>query len=75
MTNTESIWQQSIFTIFVPPIAAVVVRVLSLGWARVVQGRNISDETRKRQKLTFWVLLVVLYAMCAAIFLYADLRP
>jgi hypothetical protein len=74
MEGASPIWQQLLFIIFGAPIMALLIRVLSRGWAYIVQGGNVSERTRKRQKLEFWIFLCFLYVMVFGIFVYAHLR-
>lgn len=53
--------QSLLFLVLFPPIGAAIWWVLSRGWAATAQGGNVSDQTRKRQRVLFWVLLVVAY--------------
>ena len=61
--------QFMIFT-FGPPIMAGLIWAMSRGWAHTVQGAVVSDTTKKRQKIEFWVLLVVMYLFSIAVVLY-----
>ena len=58
-----TIAQQYVMDLVVPPIAAVLWWTFSRGWAAAVQGGNVSDRTRKRQKTEFFVVLGLLYAL------------
>jgi len=42
------------------------------GWAHTVQGETLSETTKKRQKLEFWVVLGLLYAIGIGVFIYAS---
>lgn len=61
--------QLLIFTIG-PPIMASLIWMMSRGWAHTVQGALISDRTRKRQKIEFWVVLIVMYLFSVGVVLY-----
>lgn len=74
MEGASPLWQQVLFFIFVPPIMALIIRAMSHGWATVAQGGSISESTRKRQKLEFWIVLCFMYVMVFAIFAYSHLR-
>ena len=63
------------FFIFVPPVMALLVGVLSRGWASIVQGGNVSGATRKRQKMEVWIVLCLMYAMVLGIFVAEDKVP
>jgi hypothetical protein len=43
--------------LIVPPIGAVIWRLMAGGWAGVVQGDKVSEETRGRQWTEFWAIL------------------
>jgi len=46
------------------------------GWAKGIQGDDISSETKSRQRFEFWTLLGVLYLGMLLIFIYAHFfRP
>jgi TRAP-type mannitol/chloroaromatic compound transport system permease small subunit len=49
--------------IFFPPCGACIWWLLSRGWAKIVQGANISERTVKRQRYEFWILLIAAYAL------------
>jgi hypothetical protein len=74
MANASPLWQQALFFLLAPPIMALLIRLLSRGWANIVQGSNVSEKTIKRQRLEFWVVLCFMYVMLACIFGYAHLR-
>ena len=58
--------------IVAPPIIAVLVRIMSHGWAMLVQGGNVSETTRKRQNWQFWMLLWGGYIIMTGLFVYAH---
>jgi hypothetical protein len=74
MENGRPLWQLVTFFVLVPPIMAFLVRLMSHGWANIVQSGNISEATRRRQRVEFWGLLVLLYLAVAFIFIYAHFR-
>jgi hypothetical protein len=47
--------------IIFPWVGAFIWLLLSQGWARTVQGGEISQQTRKRQRIGFWVVVVTTY--------------
>jgi hypothetical protein len=65
------VWEQVLFSAFVPPIIAMLWRLGARGWARTVQGGTISEKTERRQKKELWILLVVLYAIVIGMFIYS----
>jgi hypothetical protein len=56
-----------------PPIMAGLIWFMSRGWALFVQGGVASDRTKRRQKVEFWIVLVVMYAIGIGMALYAWL--
>jgi hypothetical protein len=42
--------------------------LIAAGWAQTVQGKNVSQETKDRQRFEFWLLLTVLYVGEASMF-------
>jgi hypothetical protein len=72
--STRPLWQQILFFVLAPPIMALIIRILSRGWANIAQEGNVSETTRDRQKMEFWGVLIFMYLMVGCIFLYADLR-
>lgn len=54
-------WQSIALLLFFPPLGALVWWLLSRGWALTAQGDQVRDQTRKRQKWLFWILLVAAY--------------
>ena len=74
MAGASPLWQQVLFVLVGPPIMAFWIRLVSRLWARLVQGQTISQSTKKRQKLEFWIVLSVLYIMGFCVLLYAHLR-
>ena len=74
MGDASPVWQQALFFLLAPPIMALLIRLLSRGWANIVQGGKVSEKTVKRQKLEFWVVLCFMYVMLFCIFLYGHLR-
>ena len=74
MAEASPLWQQALFFLIAPPIMALLIRLLSRGWANIVQGGNVSEKTIKRQKLEFWVVLCFMYVMLFCIFVYGYLQ-
>jgi hypothetical protein len=56
-----------------PPIAALLWQIMSRGWAGVIQLGNVSQETKRRQNLGFWIVLVLGYVVMFGITIYACL--
>lgn len=53
-----------------PPIMACLWWIMSRGWASTVQGGRVSDRTKQRQKLEFWILLAAMYVFGIGLLLY-----
>ena len=66
--------QQLLLDAIAPPILAVVWFVLSRGWAHAVQGSEVSERTKKRQFLSFFVVLTLLYILMFTTTLYLHFR-
>ena len=56
-----------------PPVMACLIWVMSRGWAKTVQGGTASERTKSRQKIEFWMVLVVMYVLGFGMALYAWL--
>jgi hypothetical protein len=54
-----------------PPIGTWIWWILSRGWAKGVQGGSVSERTKRRQKIEFWIILTFTYIMFLGIFIYA----
>jgi hypothetical protein len=74
MHTASPLWQRILFFLFAPPIMAILIRLMSRGWAMTVQGGKISETTEKRQRLEFWIVLCFMYVMLLCIFLYGHFR-
>jgi len=66
--------QQILLDIVAPPILAVIWWLKSRSWAQTVQGENVSERTKARQKKEFWILLAVVYLLMFGTTFYALLR-
>jgi len=56
-----------------PPVIAGIWWLMSGGWAAGVQGGSTSTETKSRQTLEFWAILILLYVMAFGVTIYAWL--
>jgi len=56
-----------------PPIMACLWWLASRGFGAAVQGGTVSQKTKRRQKIEFWVLLGALYLLGFGIFIYSIL--
>jgi len=64
------LYQQILLDVFIPPIGALVWRRMAGGWASGVQGGNVSNKTKRRQSVEFWVLLGLAYMVMFGITIY-----
>ena len=55
-----------------PPIFTALWWVMSRGWALGVQGGSVSDKTKKRQRIEFFVVLAVVYAIGIGMSIYVH---
>jgi len=67
------LYQQILLAVFFPPVGAVFWWLMSRGLASAAQGGAVNQRTERRQKIEFWVLLLIVYAMSFAIIIYARL--
>jgi hypothetical protein len=56
-----SLLKQFLLDLVAPPVLASIWWLFSRGWAAGVQAGQVSDQTKKRQKAGFVVVLVLLY--------------
>ncbi len=56
-----------------PPVMACLLWLMSRGWANSVQGGSVSERTKHRQKLEFWIVLIAMYVIGICMALYAWL--
>jgi hypothetical protein len=59
--------------ILVPPIGTCLWWLMARGWAASVQGGNVSETTKKREKWGFWLVLSAAYLLMFGITIYAYL--
>jgi hypothetical protein len=74
MAEASPLWQQALFFVLAPSIMALLVSILSRGWAKTVQGGNVIEKTLKRPRLKFWIVLCFMYVMLFCIFLYGHFQ-
>jgi hypothetical protein len=53
--------EQMLIFVLGPPIMAGLFWLKARGWARTVQGETVSETTKRRQKIEFWVVLSLGY--------------
>lgn len=46
-----------------PPVMAGLIWLMSRGWAKTIQGGTATERTKSRQKIEFWMVLVVMYVL------------
>ena len=64
------LWNQLVTDLLAPPVLAVLWWILSRGWAASVQGGSISQTTRRRQAVGFWLVLALAFAAMISVTLY-----
>jgi hypothetical protein len=67
------ITQQILLDIVAPPVLTVFWWLSSRGWARSIQGEEISEATKSRQKKGFWIVLGMLYLIMFSATAYFNL--
>ena len=65
--------QLILLDLIAPPVIATVWRFKVGGWARAVQGGKVSEETRDRQRMEFWAVLILSYLVAFGVTIYAWL--
>ena len=63
--------EQILYDLILPPIGAVLWWLMSRGLATTVQGRTVSEETKRRQKFEFVVVLIGVYLIMFSITIFA----
>ena len=63
--------QQLLLDLFMPPLGALVWMFMVRWWAATLQGGDITERTRRRQKKAFWVVLVIAYLTMFGVTFYA----
>jgi hypothetical protein len=72
--NALPLGQLLLLDIFFPPIGAMLWWLMARGWAGFVQGGNVSDRTKARQRMEFWFALGGVYLIMFGVTLYAYLK-
>jgi hypothetical protein len=67
--------EQILIFVLGPPIMAGLFWLKARGWAHTVQGESVSETTKRRQKMEFWVLLSLAYLMAVACVVYELIWP
>jgi hypothetical protein len=60
--------------ILIPPVGTCLWWLMARGWAGLVQLRNPSETTKKRQRVEFFAILMSAYVLMFAITVYGLLR-
>jgi hypothetical protein len=55
------LWEQLAILIAGPPVMSCLWWLRSRGWAKEFQGADVSEQTKRRQRIEFWGLLLTLY--------------
>jgi len=63
--------EQLAILILGPPVMSVLIWLMSRGWAHTVQGTVVSDRTKHRQKVEFWIVLIAMYVLGFGMAFYA----
>jgi hypothetical protein len=71
--GASPLWEQLVIGILGPPIMAILFRFRARGWAMMVQGGTVSEKTKDRQRIEFWVVLILCYVIVFGEFIYAWL--
>ena len=66
------VMKQFLLDLIVAPVIACVWWLFSRGWAFGVQAGQVSDQTRKRQKVGFVIVLILLYVLMFGITFYKN---
>jgi len=72
--NAAPLWEQILILAVGPPIMTIFWWLAARAWAGAVQGGTVSDRTKRRQKVEFYVILILMYAVGGGMALYAWLR-
>jgi len=51
------LYQQFLLDLCAPPIMTCLWWLMSRGWARTIQGSDVSEQTKHRQSKGFWIVL------------------
>jgi hypothetical protein len=73
-SGAAPLWEQLVILILGPPIMTALWWIAARGWALAVQGGTTSRKTKKRQRVEFFVVLILMYAVGFGVVLYAWLR-
>jgi len=65
--------EQIFYDLIIPPVGTAIWWLLSRGWAATVQGGSVSETTKRRQKIEFFVILIAAYVLMFSITIYGNL--
>ena len=68
--GAASLSNQLLTDLLVPPVVAALWWVLSRGWAASVQDASVSQRTRRRQTVGFWLVLALAFAAMMSMTIY-----
>lgn len=57
------LWQIVCLDVFAPPIGTALWWLMSRGFASAVQGGQVKDNVKRRQRVEFFVLLIAAYVV------------
>jgi len=66
------LWQQLLVFAVAPLVGAIILRQMIRGWAHLIQGEELSEQTKDRQRDEIWSFLVVMYPTALVIFVLAH---
>jgi len=72
-TSPYPISEQVLLDLIAPPVLAAIFWFRARGWARFVQGGDVSEETKGRQWLEFRVVLILGWIVMFGISIYGWL--
>ena len=67
--------EQILIFVLGPPIMASLFWLRARGWAKTIQGESVSETTKRRQKIEFWVLLSLMYLLSVCCGVYELIWP
>jgi hypothetical protein len=72
--NAAPLWEQLVILLLGPPIITAIWWIAARGWAVAVQGGTATKKTKTRQKMEFWAILALMYAVGFGMTVYAWLK-
>ena len=68
------IGEMILLDVLIPPIGTCVWWLMARGWAGLVQLGQVSDKTKRRQRIEFLSILVAAYIVMFGVTLYGLLK-